>query len=147
MSLGLDYKPNKNFSLFLAPFTSKTTYVNDTALINPTTYGLLPGTKKLWEPGIIIKANWRQELTEDITYETKGEFFNNYRYTFQKFAFEWEQVLTMRVNRLINAKIMTELIYDYNTKFPINDANGVEIGRTPRWQFKELLTIGLSYRF
>ena len=147
MSIGLDYKPNKDFSLFLAPFTSKTTYVSDTALINPTTYGLLPGTKKLWEPGIIVKAKWRKELTEDIVYETKGEFFNNYKYTFQKFAFEWEQVLTMRVNRLINAKIMTELIYDYNTKFPINDANGVEIGRTPKWQFKELLTIGLSYRF
>ncbi len=147
MSIGLDYKPNKNFSLFLAPFTSKTTYVNDTALINPTTYGLEPGTKKLWEPGIIVKANWRQELSDNIIYETKGEFFNNYRYTFQKFAFEWEQVLTMRVNRLINAKIMTQLIYDYNTKFPILDSKGVEIGRTPKWQFKELLTIGLNFRF
>jgi len=147
MSIGLDYKPNKNFSLFLAPFTSKTTYVNDTALVDPTTYGLEPGTKKLWEPGMIVKANWRQELSENIIYETKGEFFNNYRYTFQKFAFEWEQMLTMRVNRLINAKIMTQLIYDYNTKFPILDSNGVEIGRTPKWQFKELLTIGLNFRF
>lgn len=147
MSIGLDYKPNKNFSLFLAPFTSKTTYVKDTALINPTTYGLEPGTKKLWEPGIIVKANWKQALSDDIIYETKGEFFNNYMHTFQKFAFEWEQILTMRVNRLINAKIMTELIYDYNTKFPILDANGLEVGRTPKWQFKELLTIGLSYRF
>jgi len=147
MSIGLDYKPNKNFSLFLAPFTSKTTYVNDTALIDPLTYGLEPGTKKLWEPGIIIKANWRQELSEDIIYETKGEFFNNYRYTFKKFAFEWEQVLTMRVNRLINARVMTQLIYDYNTKFPILDSFGTEIGRKPKWQFKELLTVGLSYRF
>ncbi len=147
MSIGLDYKPNKNFSLFLAPFTSKTTYINDTSLVVPSTYGLEPGTTKLWEPGIIVKANWTRELSENITYETKGEFFNNYKYTFQKFAFEWEQALTMRVNRLINAKVMTQLIYDYNTKFPILDNNGVEIGRTPKWQFKELLTIGLSYRF
>jgi len=147
MSIGLDYKPNKNFSLFLAPFTSKTTYIQDTSLVKPSTYGLEPGTKKLWEPGMIVKANWRRELSDDIIYETKGEFFNNYRYTFQKFAFEWEQVLTMRVNRLINAKIMTQLVYDYNTKFPILDANGVEIGRTPKWQFIELLTVGLSYKF
>ena len=147
MSIGLDYKPNKNFSLFLAPFTSKTTYINDTSLVVPSTYGLEPGTKRLWEPGVIVKANWKQELSENIIYETKGEFFNNYRYTFQKFAFEWEQILTMRVNRLINATVMTQLIYDYNTKFPILDYNGVEIGRTPKWQFKELLTIGLSYRF
>jgi len=147
MSIGLDYKPNKNFSLFLAPFTSKTTYITDTIAVKPSTYGLEPGKKKLWEPGIIVKANWRQELSENITYETKGEFFNNYRYTLQKFAFEWEQVVIMRVNRMINARVMTQLIYDYNTKFPILDNAGKEIGRKPKWQFKELLTIGLSYRF
>ena len=147
LSIGLDYKPNKNFSLFLAPFTSKTTYVNDTAMIKPSTYGLESGKKKLWEPGIIVKANWHVNLAENITYDTKGEFFNNYRYTFQKFACEWEQVLLMKVNRSINCRIMTQLIYDYNTKFPILNEVGKEIGREPKWQFKELLTIGLTYKF
>jgi hypothetical protein len=146
ISVGLDYKPNKNFSLFLAPFTSKTTYVTDTALIKSSTYGLEPGKKKLWEPGIIVKANWHTDLVENITYDTKGEFFNNYRYNFQKFAFEWEQVVAMRVNRLINVKVMTDLIYDYNTKFPVLDNTGKEIGRKPKWQFKELFTVGLSYK-
>ncbi len=147
MSIGLDYKPNKNFSLFLAPFTSKTTYVMDTALINPTKYGLQPGTRKHWEPGIIVKTNWHKTLAENITYDTKAEFFNNYRYTFQKFAFEWEQVVIMRVNRFINVRIMTDLLYDYNTKFPIKDSTGKEIGKEPKWQFKELFTIGLTYKF
>jgi hypothetical protein len=147
VSFGLDYKPNKDFSLFLSPFTSKTTYVRDTALISPSKFGLEPGTNKLWEPGIIVKANWHRNLMENITYDTKGEFFNNYRYTFQKFAFEWEQVLIMRVNRFINARIITQVIYDYNTKFPILDDAGKEIGRKPKWQFKELFTIGLTYKF
>lgn len=146
ISFGLDYKPNKNFSLFLAPFTSKTTYITDTMSIKPLTYGLEPGKKKLWEPGIIVKTNWHANLSENITYDTRGEFFNNYRYNFQKFAFEWEQIFVMRVNRLINVKVMTDLIYDYNTKFPILDNTGKEIGREPKWQFKELFTIGLSYR-
>ena len=147
MSLGLDYKPNKDFSLFLSPFTSKTTYVRDTVLITPSKFGLEPGKKKLWEPGIIIKANWYQKLDENITYDTKGEFFNNYRYTFQKFAFEWEQVVVMRVNRFINARVITNVLYDYNTKFPIFDGAGTVIGQKPKWQFKELFTIGLTYKF
>ncbi len=147
MSIGLDYKPNKNFSLFLAPFTSKTTYVLDTALIKPAKYGLQPGTRKHWEPGIIVKTNWHRTLAENITYDTKAEFFNNYRYTFQKFAFEWEQVVIMRVNRFINVRVMTDLLYDYNTKFPIKDAADKEIGKEPKWQFKELFTIGLTYKF
>jgi hypothetical protein len=147
MSLGLDYKPNKDFSLFLSPFTSKTTYVKDTVMIAPSKFGLEPGKKKLWEPGIIVKANWHHIVMENITYDTKVEFFNNYRYTFQKFAFEWEQVLIMRVNRFINARVITNVLYDYNTKFPILDDAGKEIGRKPKWQFKELFTIGFSYRF
>ncbi|MCX6239354.1 MAG: DUF3078 domain-containing protein [Bacteroidia bacterium] len=147
LSIGLDYKPNKNFSLFLAPFTSKTTYITDTVSVTPSTYGLEPGKKKLWEPGVIVQANWHVNFSENITYDTKAEFCNNYRYTFQKFAFEWEQVLIMRINRSINARVMTQLIYDYNTKFPIFDVNNKEIGREPKWQFKELFTIGLSYRF
>jgi hypothetical protein len=146
MSIGLDYKPNKNFSLFLSPLTSKTTYINDTILITPSKFGLEPGQKKLWEPGIIAKANWHQTLAENITYDTKFEFFNNYRYTFQKFAFGWEQILTMQVNRRINTMVMTQLIYDYNTKFPILDAKGKEIGRQPKWQFQELFNIGFRYR-
>ena len=147
MSIGMDYKPNKDFSLFLSPFTSKTTYVLDTALISPTKYGVEAGEKKLWEPGMIAKANWHRNLAENINYDTRAEFFNNYRYTLEKFAFEWEQALVMQVNRFINARIMTQLIYDYNTKFPIKDASGKEIGREPKWQFKELFTIGLSYKF
>jgi len=147
LSLGMDYKPNKNFSLFLSPFTSKTTYINDTALIAPTKYGLEAGKKKLWEPGIIVKANWHRNLSENITYDTKSEFFNNYMYTFKKFAFEWEQVLNMQMNRRINVTVLTQLIYDYNTKFPILDDTGKEIGRKPKWQFKELFTIGFRYKF
>jgi hypothetical protein len=147
MSVGLDYKPNKDFSLFLSPFTSKTTFIRDTSMIAPSKYGLEPGTKKLWEPGIIVKANWHRNLAENITYDTKGEFFNNYRYTFRKFAFEWEQVFIMQVNRFINARVITQVIYDYNTKFPILDAAGKVIALKPKVQFKELFTIGFTYKF
>jgi hypothetical protein len=146
-SVGLDYKPNKDFSLFLSPFTSKTTFITDTVMIKPSTYGLEPGKKKLWEPGLIVKTNWHKNLAENITYDTKAELFNNYRYPFQKFSFEWEQIFLMRINRFINTRVITQVLYDYNTKFPIYDDSGKEIGRKPKWQFKELFTIGLTYKF
>ena len=147
MSIGMDYKPNKDFSLFLAPFTSKSTFVRDTVMIAPSKFGLEPGKKQLWEPGIIVKANWHRAITENITYDTKGEFFNNYRYTFQKFAFEWEQVIVMHISRLITTQIMTQMLYDYNTKFPVYNDAGTVIGSKPKLQFKELFTIGLTYKF
>lgn len=146
-SLGLDYKPNKNFSLFLSPLTSKSTFVRDTALIDPTNFGLDPGTKKRWEAGLIVKSNWKTNIMENISYETKGELFNNYQYTLQKFTFEWEQLLIMQVTPFISTRVMAQTIYDYNTKFPVTDSEGTVIGKKAKWQFKELFTIGFSYKF
>jgi len=146
-SLGMDYKPNKNFSLFLSPFTSKITFVNDTALIDPTHYGLDPGKRRLWEPGAIVKLNWHHAIIEDVIYDTRAEIFNNYRYPFQKFNVDWEQTLVLQVTQRISTRINTQLIYDYNVKFPIKDANGAEVAQQAKWQFKELFTVGFNYKF
>ena len=147
ISLGFDYKPNKNFSLFLSPMTSKTTYIRDTTLISPIKYGFPPGAKTLWEPGLILKSNWHLKISDNITYDTKGEFFDNYRDAFQKVSAEWDQTFIMQVNRFINVRVMTMMIYDYNTKFPILDASGNVIGQKPKLQFEELFTLGLVYKF
>ena len=146
-SLGMDYKPNKNFSLFLSPFTSKITFVNDTALIDPTHYGLDPGKRRLWEPGAIVKMNWHCAIIENIVYDTRAEIFNNYRYPFQKFNVDWEQTLVLQVTRRISTRINTQLIYDYNVKFPIKDTDGKVIDQEAKWQFKELFTVGFNYKF
>ena len=147
ISLGLDYKPNKNFSLFLSPMTSKTTYIRDTMLISPLKYGFPPGAKTLWEPGLIIKSNWHLKITDNITYDTKGEFFDNYKDFFQKVSAEWDQTFIMQVNRFINVRVMTMMIYDYNTKFPVLNSAGTVIGQKPKLQFEELFTLGLVYKF
>ena len=146
-SIGMDYKPNKNFSLFLSPITSKTTFVMDTTLIKAKNFGLAPGKKKLWEPGIIAKMNWHCRIMENVNYDTRAEIFNDYRYTFQKFNIDWEQTLVMEVNRHISTRIMSQVIYDYNVKFPIKDDSGKVIAQEAKWQFKELFTVGFNYKF
>ena len=146
-SLGMDYKPNKDFSLFLSPFTSKTTFVKDTALINPTHFGLEAGTTRLWEPGAIAKLNWHCKIKDGMFYDTRAELFNNYRYPFQKFNVYWEQTLVMQITQHINARINTQVIYDYNVMFPIKDETGKTIDQKAKWQLKELFTLGFNYRF
>lgn len=146
-SLGMDYKPTKNFSLFLSPLTSKSTFVNDTTLIKPSNFGLEAGKKRLWEPGAIVKMNFHWPIMENITYDTRAEVFNNYRYTFQKFNVDWEQTLVMQVTRRINTRIMSQVIYDYNVTFPVTDETGKVIDKKAKWQFKELFTVGFNYKF
>jgi hypothetical protein len=146
-SVGMDFKPNKDFSLFLSPFTSKTTFVKDTVLIDPTHFGLDAGTTRLWEPGAIAKLNWHYKIKDDMFYDTRVEIFNNYRYPFQKFYVYWEQTLVMQITRHINARINTQVIYDYNVKFPIKDETGKTIDQKAKWQLKELFTLGFNYKF
>jgi len=144
-SIGLDYNPNKDLSLFLSPLTSKTTFICDTANINPTQYGLKEGTTSLWEPGFITKINYRKDLMEGVEFETTGSLFINYKDPFRKFDFDLESLLSFKVNHRINAKISTHLIYDDDVKFPVYDEEGEQIGNEPKWQFKELFVIGFNY--
>jgi hypothetical protein len=146
-SVGMDYKPNKDFSLFLAPFVSKTTFVSDTTTIDASHYGLEPGKTRLWEPGMIAKMSWHYLIKENIIYDTRAEIFNNYRYPFQKFNVDWEQTLVFQLTQYLSTRLFTQVIYDYNTKFPVVDENGNEIDKKAKWQFKELFTIGFNYRF
>lgn len=43
LSVGMDYKPNDNFSLYLSPIAGKWTYLRDTVGIDPGRYGVDAG--------------------------------------------------------------------------------------------------------
>jgi hypothetical protein len=147
-SLGLDYKPDENLSVFLAPLTSRTTIVKDTARIDQTSYGIDSLSTVLWEPGFIIKGKIKRQLHENILYDTRLELFSNYKAPFTQINFNWEQTLTMQVTQYISTQIMAHLLYDHNVDFPVLDAQGEPTGDTEkRWQFKELFTIGFKYKF
>lgn len=146
LKFGLDYKPNKNFSLFLSPFTSKTVYVRDTVNIDPADYGIPKGKKRYWEPGLNADVTYKKDLTDDIAYEMKYKMFINYSAPFSKFDVDWENNVVMRLNDFINVRMMLHLLYDDNVKFPTGkqDTQGNEI-LEPKWQVKEFITIGFSY--
>jgi len=145
--LGFDYKPNKNFSLFLSPFTAKYIYVRDTARVDQTNYGVPANSQKLWEPGLNADLRYKVELTPRITYETKYKMFVNYQNPFKNLDIYWENNVLAQLTDRINMTLMLYLLYDDNVTFPTGkmDANGNEIYKA-KWQTKELMTVGFSYK-
>lgn len=143
--IGLDYKPNENFSLFLSPLTAKNVYIRDTVLIDQTKYGVAANKKSFWEPGLNADLKWKKAITPDITFETKYKMFINYKHPFKKFDINWENLLVMRLTDYINMRMMLHLIYDDDVLFPVFDENDVQTGEKPRLQIKELITVGFSY--
>lgn len=144
--IGMEYKPNSNFSLLLSPLTIKNVYVRDTMLIDQTKFGVEANRKSFWEPGLNADVKFRKRLTDDISFETKYKMFINYKAPFRKFDINWENQMDMRLNDYINLRLMVHLIYDDDVLFPVYDANDVKIGDEPKLQVKEFLTVGFVYR-
>jgi hypothetical protein len=158
-SLGVDYKPNDVFNIYISPFTSKITIVVDQDLANSGAFGVTPadtnssgiitskGENVRFELGGYIRIEYRKELMENITILTKLDLFSNYLNNPQNIDVNWETLLTLKVNKFISATLSTQLIYDDDINIAGDTNDDGEIEYVPRIQFKEILGIGFSYNF
>ncbi len=162
ISTGMDYKPNDHFSFFVSPVTGKITIVNNQTLANAGAYGVdkavldsagvqtAAGKKVRYEFGALVSIKYNQEIAKNITVTTKADFFSNYFKNAQNIDVNWDVLITFKVNKLVSASINSTLIYDHDIPVPIyKNVNGVRMqtGVGPRTQFKDVLGIGLSYKF
>lgn len=154
LALGMEYKPNDYFSLFLSPAGARLTVVNDVRLadlgafgVDPATYNnanvlISHGKKSRWEFGASLKAAVAKEIAKNVSLSSKLELFSDYLKKPQNIVVNWEVLLTLKVNSLLTTNIGTQLIYDDN--IDILDKSG---NKGPRTQFKEVIGVGLAYKF
>ena len=55
-------------------------------------------------------------------------------------------LLAMQVNKFLSASITTQLIYDKDILIPVEDPSG-GMSEETGVQFKEIIAIGLAYKF
>ena len=161
-SIGVEYKPTEDFSLFLSPATGKFTVVADQTLADAGSFGVqaarrgpdgrpLAGTgERLREElGAYLNARYRRSLMTNISYQTRLELFSNYFHNPRNVDVNWENLLDFKINKLFSASVATTLIYDDDILVPLNAGgqSGDPAARGRRIQFKETLGIGLTYKF
>jgi hypothetical protein len=158
MALGMDYKPNANFTAFLAPLTAKFTFVNDKALSDAGAFGVEPGDKSKSEIGGYIRASYTkndftQEFLKNIAFNTKIDLFSNYLENPQNIDVSWETLISMKINKYVSVSLITHLMYDDNIKIAVDrNKDGIldaaELAAPgSRTQFKEIFGAGFSYNF
>jgi hypothetical protein len=64
----------------------------------------------------------------------------------QNIDIDWEVILRMKITFYMDAVISTHIIYDDDTKVPLFIDEGIKVGTGPRLQFKEVFSIGFSYK-
>lgn len=150
LGVGLDYRPNDNFTVFFSPATARMVVVNDDKLFeglgpDERVYGVLNGNTSELELGGYLRLQYKRELAKNITFLTRGDLFSNYLRDPQNIDVTWETLWTFKVNEWFAATLNTVLIYDHDTNLPKTNAEG--FGYTgPATQFKQTLGIGLSFK-
>lgn len=143
ISLGIEYRPKANYSIYLSPVAGKLTFVNDDYLSDLGSFGVDPGDKFKAEFGAYLKARAEQTIMENVKLVTTADFFTSYDDQFGNVDVNWDVLISMKINRFLSATLNTTLKYDNDVKRI--DANGVKRGA--KVQFKEILGVGLAYNF
>lgn len=138
LSLGFDYKPNNDLSVFISPLTERWVVVTD-RLIAPL-FGIDSSKRSRNELGAFVSVNYSKKLGGSFTYKTKLDLFSNYKQKPQNIDIFWSNVLTARLTKYINFSFNLDMIYDDNTR-NVNPAKG------PAPQWLQLMGIGFAYNF
>ena len=158
--LGVDYKPNDKFSLFLSPATVKMTFVMDQDLADAGAFGVegavfdtvngaftrvTPGETSLFQFGAFLNATYQTPVAKNITFMTRLDLFSNYLKEPSNIDVNWEMLWTFKVNDWFAATLNTMLIYDHDIDIARVEDNTPKFG--PTTQFRETLGVGLNVKF
>ena len=135
-SVGLDYKLEKNkykFSLMGAPFSYTFVYLKNDEIINPSAFNVEEGrtTASMFGSKVTVNLDWK--IANNISYNSKLEYFTTYK----KVIASWENTFNFQLNRYLSTKLFFHSRYD--------DGVTLTEDNDTYFQFKEMLTFGLSY--
>ncbi|HEX4875171.1 MAG TPA: DUF3078 domain-containing protein [Chitinophagaceae bacterium] len=141
LSAGLDYKPNKNLSIFFSPATARWVIVNDTELSNKGAYGVTPGKKSNMEFGAFATINYLKDISKNVTYKSRLDLFSNYRRNPENIDLFMSNILNVKLSKVLSATWGVDLIYDDDVRLFGTNKN------RPALQVKSMVGIGLLVKF
>lgn len=141
LGLGLDYKPNSNFSVYMSPITARWIIVHNDSLSAKGLYGVDPGKKSKLEVGAYVSANYLKTFNKVLAYKGRLDLFSNYRHNPQNIDLYMTNILSIKFTKALSATWNVDFIYDDDAKlFGKNK-------RSPALQIKSLIGIGLLMKF
>lgn len=165
LGLGVDWTPTASdarvvFSMNVAPVTGKLTIVNSQTFADEGRYGMegakyeikgldtliIHSKKTRMELGAKVTAKFKAEVFKNVVFTSKLDMFVDYINELKRnyncpIDFDWDNLLTLKVNDWLNCNISARLVYDEDV-FPWVDGKCAE----KVLQFKEVFSLGLSYK-
>ena len=134
MTYNLKKADDRMFTLAIAPISYNLKYCRNITDIDPTRFGIDAGKHCKSTVGSNFEAKLLWRFTPNIMLTSRLYTFTNYEYV----QGDWENTLDLSISKYLTTQFYTHLRYDGSTtkdhdwKF---------------WQFKEILSLGVVYRF
>lgn len=131
-AIGMEYKPNDEFSLRLSPFSPRFTFVTDKELyLNvPANYGVPIGqtVRNEWL-AFSLMADWNKKLSENISFKARYQLFTNYEtLAFDAIDHRLDLILAAKVSNAISVTLTALALYDLDQDEKIQFSQGLGIG-------------------
>lgn len=140
-SVGMDYKPNDRFSVFLSPTTARFVFVKDDSLAARGLYGVEPGKNSRTELGAFASATYLTDMEKQVSYKGRLDLFSNYRRNPQNIDIFFTNLLAVKLSKALAVTWNVDMIYDDDVRLFGED------GTSPAMQLKSLVGAGLSVKF
>ncbi len=137
LSVGLDYKPIPELSIFVSPITTRWVIVNDDVLSAKGLYGVDPGKKSATQIGAYASINYAKNLNKIVAYKGRLDLFSNYQHNPQNIDLFMTNMFSAKLSKVLSATWSLDLIYDDDVKLFGSNKN------SPGLQLKSLLGVGL----
>ncbi len=132
LSLGLDYRPNADLSIFISPVTTRWILKTDPSFYAIEKFGVPAFKKSYNEIGAYVTAKYTKAITKWATYTGRLDLFSNYKRNPQNVDIFFTNLLTMKFNKWLGTTISVDMIYDDDI--------------LQKTQLKEILGIGLALK-
>ena len=140
-SQGLDFRPNKQISVFFSPITARWVVVTNPVLAARGEYGVKAGTNSIGQFGAFGTVTIEKNFNKKVLYKSRLDLFSNYQRKPQNVDLFITNVLTTKIGKNLAFNWNVDLIYDDDVRLfgPRKSSPGL--------QAKSIIGLGLQVKF
>lgn len=132
LSAGIDFRPDKTFTLFVSPITSRFILKTDNDFYMVDKFGVPPNHKSYTELGSFATAKYTKKISPWAFYTGRLDLFSNYKRNPENVDLFFTNLVTMKFNKWLATNISVDMVYDDDV--------------LQKTQLKEILGIGLTLK-